>query len=145
MSRQMSEKDVQMLQWVRRCEDSFANAMEQVAECIFEQKGLHVVLLTGPTCSGKTTTANLLESYFRERGRRIIPVSIDDFYYDREQLDLISKQKGLEDMDYESVETLDLDALRQFTEEMIHAEEIHSPVFDFSIGRRSGYRTIRFS
>lgn len=143
MSNNCADKDVKNAKWIHQCEAAFATSLEKIAEDIFQKEELHMVLLTGPTCAGKTTTANLLERYFSERGRRILPVSIDDFYHDHDRLEEISKRKGLEDIDYESVDTIDLDALRIFTEEMVHSDEVHSPIFDFRKACRTGYRSIR--
>lgn len=139
----MNKKDVKNLEWIRKCEHAFSDSLEKVAEAIFCQKDLRIVLLTGPTCAGKTTTANLLERYFFERGRRILPVSIDDFYYDHDRLEQISREKGLEDIDYESIDTIDFEALKAFTEEIAHSDEVHSPIFDFRKACRTGYRSIQ--
>ena len=143
MSNNKTEKDVKNLKWIQACEAAFAASLEKVAKELFEKENLHMVLLTGPTCAGKTTTANLLEKYFSGRGRRILPISIDDFYYDHDRLEQISKSKGLEDIDYESIDTIDFEALRAFTEEIVHSDEVHSPIFDFRKACRTGYREIK--
>ena len=83
-------------EWIKRCEDNFADSIRRIAEDICKKRELRIVRLFGPTCSGKTTAANILISVFESLGKRAHIVSIDDFYYDRETLLQMSRAKGLE-------------------------------------------------
>lgn len=129
--------------WIERCENDFADRVRTVAEDICKNKGLRIIRLFGPTCSGKTTASRLLTEMFASLGVRAHTVSIDDFFYDRELLLEKSKEKGLEVVDYDSPDTIDNEALHVFAEEIFETDEIHCPIYDFKLGGRNGYRTMK--
>lgn len=136
----MEDKEY-MRQYIEKCDADFKKRLYCIADSI-AAKGVKIVSLSGPTCSGKTTAATMFAKRLGADGRRVHIVSIDDFYYDRDHLDRMSKQKGSNTIDYDSVDTIDLEALRAFVSEAISGEEVHCPVFDFKLGMRSGYRCI---
>ena len=137
-----NEKQLMQAEWIKRCEKSFSDRFNDIAEDICRNRGLRIVRLFGPTCSGKTTSAEILISLFEELGKRAHVISIDDFFYDKDVLLQKTKEKGLEGLDYDSPDTIDLDALREFAREIFESDEVHCPVFDFLTGKRDGYRTI---
>lgn len=125
---------------VHRCEARFASRLSEIAAEIGGKSTLRVCTLTGPTCSGKTTAAEMLVSRLLSYGKRVHVISIDDFYYPTEYLRRLSAEKGLDGIDYDSVDTIDLAALREFTEEIFSSSVVHCPIFDFGHGTRTGYR-----
>ena len=129
-------------EWIKKCEEEFAEKFFDIAEDICARRALRVVRLFGPTCSGKTTAAEILISFFSKLSKRAHVVSIDDFFYGRERLLELARQKGLEGLDYDSPDTIDCDALRDFVREIFTADEVHCPTFDFVEGRRTGYKTM---
>ena len=129
-------------EYIKKCDNEFERNLNRVADAIAEGKE-RVVCLSGPTCSGKTTAASMLAKRLFSDGRKIHIISIDDFYLDREVLHQLSMAKGLDEIDYDSVDTIDLKALKSFVSEVFMGEEIHCPVFDFKQGARAGYRTVR--
>ena len=134
-------KDVR--EWIRECEDAFVKQLKGIAEEICKEDRVRLIRLSGPTCSGKTTVANMLIERFAEEGKRLHLVSIDDFYYDKEYLHARMETEGLTTIDYDSAKTIDLQALRSFTEEVFASEESHCPIFDFKAGTRVGYRSVQ--
>lgn len=130
-------------EWIRQCEQSFAKKFFDIAEDICKRRGLRVVRLFGPTCSGKTTAAEILISLFADLGKRAHVISIDDFFYDRETLLEMTRDKGLKRLDYDSPDTIDCKELSDFVEEIFTADEVHCPIFDFTEGRRTGHRSIK--
>ena len=95
--------------------------------------GLHtrcLVMLSGPSSSGKTTTALLLRDYLRDLGVDAHTVSLDNFYRGRGQA------PRLEDgsYDYEAVEAFDLPRLQLCMQELIRDGGTRLPVFDFTRG-----------
>lgn len=138
-----NEKQQNQAQWIKDCENSFAERFNDIAEDICKNRHLRIVRLFGPTCSGKTTAAEILISLFEAQGKRAHVISIDDFFYDRETLLKKTKEKGLEGLDYDSPDTIDCDALKEFAQEIFESDEVHCPIFDFLTGGRDGYRTIR--
>lgn len=128
-------------EWIARCEERFAEDVKSIAEDICLERGLKVVRLFGPTCSGKTTAADILVAVFESLGKRAHIVSIDDFYYSREYLLELSRAKGLDGLDYDSPDTIDAQALKIFVGEIFESNEAHCPVYDFTIGERNGHKT----
>jgi len=135
-----NDKNLKNADWIKSCEGRFADRFYSIAQDICQRRALRIVRLFGPTCSGKTTAAQILISIFESFGKKAHVVSIDDFFYSREELLERSREKGIEGIDYDSPDTIDLDALRTFTEEIFESSVVHSPVFDFKEGKCVGYR-----
>ncbi len=127
---------------VHDCEARFAAALGAIADELGRKESLRVCTLTGPTCSGKTTAAQMLVSKLSRYGKRMHVISIDDFYYPTDYLRRLSKEKGLDSIDYDSVDTIDLTALGDFAEEIFSSSTVHCPIFDFRHGTRTGYREL---
>ena len=132
-------------EWIRLCEEEFSKQFYRIAEDICNNRGLRIVRLFGPTCSGKTTAARLLIDMFARLGRRAHLVSIDDFFHNRDVLLEMSRAKGLKGLDYDSPDTIDSEELGRFVEEIFESNEVHCPVFDFKVGARTGYKTMSIS
>ena len=130
-------------EWIELCEKRFSDKFYGIAGDICKNRGLRIVRLYGPTCSGKTTAAKLLISIFESFGKKAHLVSIDDFYFDRDVLYEKSKEKGQKTLDYDSPTTIDCDELYRFAREIFESDEVHCPIFDFKEGRRTGYKTIK--
>ncbi len=126
---------------IRKSDDCFRKRLYEVADGIAAREGIRIIGLSGPTCSGKTTAAVMLAERLETQGKRVHTVSIDDFYYDREYLHRMSLEKGDDEIDYDSVDTIDLDALRLFIGEAFSHKTVHCPVFDFKTGKRVGYKS----
>ncbi len=132
----------EMARFVNGCEKEFEKRLGDTVRSIGEIEELRVISLCGPTCSGKTTAANKIISEFREQGRRVNVISIDDFYYDKEILRKKSQERGEDGIDYDSVQTIDLPLLSEFVENIFSSSELYCPVFDFNSGARTSYRKI---
>ena len=133
--------DVQ--RWVSDCDAAFSEYICGIAEDILRRDGVKVIRLVGPTCSGKTTAANMLAKSFEKFGKRLHTISIDDFYYDTDALAQMSSDKGHESIDYDSPDTIDIAELSRFVDEIFSSDLSHCPVFDFTTGKREGYREYR--
>jgi len=119
---------------VADCEADYAARIERAAAAI-EASGTHVVMLTGPSASGKTTTANKLAECISAHGRRGIVVSLDNFY--KNLCDYPRRPDGT--VDYESVDALDIAEINRCLLELIETGRTEIPDFDFaSENRRIG-------
>lgn len=103
--------------------------------------GRRILTLAGPSCSGKTTTAEMLKLEFAAIGKHLHTISIDDFYYDRDVLAARSRARGGE-IDYDSPETVDIPLFARVVEEITNAPSASVPRFSFREGRRTGMRQI---
>lgn len=125
-----------MRELVLQSDRNLEKRMEEVADQISKLPDLRLIGLTGPTCSGKTTTARLLTEVFEKCGRRVHVVSIDDFYYDKEFLHKRAAEDPNVEIDYDSEETIDVDLLAEKAESLLACRETRMPKFDFHSGSR---------
>ncbi len=107
--------------------------VDAVADTIFSDAGKKIVMLAGPSSSGKTTTASILSEDIRKLGGKAYTVSLDDFYFPHSvgyPLDENGKP------DYECVEALDIELLHAKLGELAENGKSDLPVFDFKTGER---------
>ena len=129
---------------VRENEADFEARLSALTKSVSEETNSRLITLSGPTCSGKTTTANKLVDTFTKCHKRVNIISIDDFYYDNVKLVEISKAKGIDHVDYDSADTIDLRALDLFIDEILDSKkpEVHCPIYDFVEKKRTRYKTL---
>jgi len=132
----MSEEEKR--DFVQKCEDEFEIQLENAAKKILEE-GKKIVTLSGPTCSGKTTTASRFISAIEKNGKKVGVISIDDFYKSRTALELESKERGLEKVDYDSALSIDLDYFEECADGILRGDIIKLPRYSFTRGERSEY------
>lgn len=104
----------------------------QIADMINERKETKVVLIAGPSSSGKTSFANRLSIQLRVNGHVPIPISLDDYFVDR---DHTPKDENGE-YDFESVYSLDLDLFNKHLCSLLKGEEVEIPSYNFRSGER---------
>ena len=103
----------------------------QVADMVC-QRGAKIVMLAGPSSSGKTTSANRLATQLRVHGRKPILMSLDDYYLDRHLIAPGPDGK----LDLEHINTIDTDLFRQHMGMLLNGEEVELPSFNFKAGKR---------
>ncbi len=102
-----------------------------IAEMIAARKSVKMVLIAGPSSSGKTTTCKRLSIQLICNGIRPVPISLDDYFVDRE----LTPKDHKGDYDYESVYALNLPLLNQQLKQLFEGEEVELPRYDFQTGR----------
>ena len=107
-----------------------------IAEEIAARGSVKMVLIAGPSSSGKTTTCKRLSIQLLCNGIRPVPISLDDYFVDREHTPL--DEKG--DYDYESLYALNLELFNRQLNQLFAGEEVELPRYNFQTGRseRSG-------
>ena len=128
--------------YIADCEMGFRQRVIAVAEQLHAVSGLQLIGLSGPTCAGKTTTANILEGRLAALGRRVHTISVDDFFRDQPQSQ--EKQKGSEgeSIDFDSIDALDFECFERCLSELMRTGRTMLPGFDLSTSRRVGYREL---
>lgn len=119
--------------FVKVCEQRYHDRLEAAALAALES-GAQIVMLTGPSAAGKTTTARKLSALIAESGRRSAVISLDDFFVGEGRY---PKQADGSD-DYECVEALDLPVLRQCLQDLAGTGVCDTPIFDFLTQRPTG-------
>jgi uridine kinase len=104
-----------------------------IADSIYERRdSVMVVLIAGPSSSGKTTTAKRLAIELKVLGLDPIAISLDDYYVGAEKTPL--NEKG--ERDYECLEALDVGLLNEQLLALFAGEEVEIPSYDFRVSRR---------
>ncbi len=118
--------------FVHNCDKSFYNRLCDVCEQIVEND-LSVIGLTGPSCSGKTTMANILTGRLEKNGKQVHVISLDDFFY---EVDVLHRMSDDGEIDYDSPDTIDIETLTETVDAIFRYGEVQLPRFDFLTGKR---------
>lgn len=105
--------------------------LAKIAEDIAQRKGVKLVLLAGPSSSGKTTSCKRLSIQLAVNGLKPLQISLDDYFVDR---DKTPKDENGE-YDFESIYALNLDLLNDQFNALFRGEEVDLPKYDFSSGK----------
>lgn len=110
----------------------------KIAEEIASRKGVKLVLLAGPSSSGKTTSCKRLSIQLAVNGLKPLQISLDDYFVDREK----TPKDASDEYDYESIYALDLDLINEQFNALFRGEEVELPKYDFQSGKskKSGNR-----
>lgn len=104
----------------------------EIADSILDKKA-RAVLVSGPSSSGKTTSANRIATQLRVLGLDPIMLSLDDYYLDHDVIP--TDEKGEQDL--ESIYTLDIPRFSKDFAELLNGQEVEIPQFDFASSKRS--------
>jgi uridine kinase len=122
--------------------EAFQNKkLSEIADRIYEKRDeVKVVLIAGPSSSGKTTTAKRLSILLKVMGLDPLAVSLDDYYLGPERTPKDEHGKP----DFECLEALDVPYLNEQLLSLFKGEEVELPIFDFKTGsRKEGGRKIK--
>ncbi len=123
--------------FVMRCEHEYEARIEAAAkDIIFENKP--IILITGPSASGKTTTANKIKESLIQKGKKAQVISLDNFYKN------INEYPRLADgtKDYENITALELNVFKACLEKILKDDKAHFPVYDFKTETRHDEKTL---
>lgn len=102
-----------------------------IADEIAKRKGVKLILLAGPSSSGKTTTCKRLSIQLIANGLRPLQISLDDYFVDRE----LSPRDENGDYDFESIHALNLKLINEQFNALFNGEEVELPRYDFPTGK----------
>lgn len=105
--------------------------ISQIADQITTHPDVRVVLIAGPSSSGKTTFCKRLSIQLLANGIRPVQISLDDYFVDREK----TPKDADGDWDYESIHALDINLINLQLSALFRGEEVELPKYDFLSGR----------
>ncbi len=112
--------------------------ISRIADTILaQQRALRVLLIAGPSSSGKTSFLRRLNTQLFVNGFKPVPLSLDNYYLDRDATPLDDDGKP----DYEVLHALDLPLLQDHIQRLVEGERVEVPTFDFVAGRRAAQHT----
>ena len=108
------------------------NRLLKIASEINSKKDIKIVLIAGPSSSGKTTTTTKLCMFLKSFGLNPKMLSMDDYFVDRNETPLDEKGQP----DYECLEAIDLKLFNTQLETLLKGEEVDIPTFNFVLGKK---------
>ena len=118
---------------IRLSEEHQINNLFKLAHQITSNKDIKMVLITGPTSSGKTTIAKKLSYILRSFGKSPINISVDDFYIDMK--DRVKDEEG--NPEIERIEAFDTNLFNKKVSGLLDKKEVALPKYDFIEGKKS--------
>ncbi|MBT3181928.1 MAG: nucleoside kinase [Deltaproteobacteria bacterium] len=103
-----------------------------IADQIASSKDVRLVLIAGPSSSGKTTFSKRLSIHLKTYGLEPIAISIDNYYVDRSR----TPKHADGTYDFESIDALDIDLFNDHMQKLLHGEEVAIPFYSFPLGKR---------
>lgn len=110
-------------------EKKIAQIADTITEHIDEKK---LILIAGPSSSGKTTFSKRLEIQLKVNGLKPVSISLDDYFVNREDTPLDDKGE----FDFEALNAIDLELFNRDLERILAGEEVEIPTFNFHLGKR---------
>ncbi len=118
---------------VRESDAAYEQDLENAAELVMARRGqVKIVIIAGPSSSGKTTTTTKLGLRLEHIGLKLVALNVDNYFFD---LALHPKDE-YGDYDFETPQALDLDLINEHLAKLIAGEEIQMPRYDFKTGLR---------
>lgn len=125
-------------QIVHESESAYEDDVTVASEEIIERgRELRLVIICGPSSSGKTTTTIKLEQILRRRGLKFLTLNVDNYFFD---LDVHPKDE-FGDYDFETPQSLDLPLVNKHLRQLASGEEVKIPYYDFKTSRQFLDRT----
>ncbi|MEG0073983.1 MAG: nucleoside kinase [Clostridia bacterium] len=103
----------------------------EVAQAIAKRKNVKVVLIAGPSSSGKTTFSRKLAKQLEVDGYIPVPISMDDFFKERNEIPFINGKQN-----FENVDAVDIELYKKTLDELLAGKEVTMPRFDFTQGKK---------
>lgn len=122
----------QLREFVRVNEALHEKSISAIADQ-FANSGARLILIAGPSSSGKTTFAHRLMIALKVLGLKPMSISLDDYYIDREKIPF--DEDGRQDL--ERLDTLDVDLFNEHLVRILQGEAVQTPIYDFKTGRRT--------
>lgn len=122
----------EMADIIRISEALHEKKIAYIADKICEDPKRRIILIAGPSSSGKTTFAQRLSIQLRVNGKRPVSISLDDYFVNREDTPL--DENG--DYDFESIEAIDIKLFNENLLGLMNGKEVELPTFNFMTGKR---------
>jgi uridine kinase len=123
---------------VHESDKIYREDLESAAEMILAlQKKLRMIIITGPSSSGKTTSTIKIGMRLQHHGLNLVTLNVDNYFYDLE----LHPRDEFGDYDFETPQSLDLGLIDQHLGRLIAGEEVLIPFYDFKSGKRFNNHT----
>ena len=117
---------------IRICEALHEKKIASIADEISSNRNVNIVLIAGPSSSGKTTFSKRLSIQLQVNGVVPTPISLDDYFVNRER----TPRDEFGEYDFESIYALDLELFNIHLKKLLSGEEVEIPSYSFKLGKR---------
>ncbi len=136
LNKRISEGEFQNI--VAESEEAYELDVEYATELIASRRDeLKVVIISGPSSSGKTTTTIKLRQRLGRMGLNLVTLNVDNYFYDLE----LHPKDEFGDYDFETPQALDLALINEHLLRLIEGKEVLIPFYDFKTGHRYNEKT----
>lgn len=119
---------------VHACEDRYANECRAAGKRVLDRgEGVRLIIVAGPSSSGKTTTTMKMEEQLSMHGKKLRAFHVDNYFYDLE----IHPKDEFGDYDYETPQALDIKLINKHLEQLLAGKTVLLPHYDFKTGTRT--------
>jgi uridine kinase len=123
---------------VRETDRAYNEDITTASEIVSGRRGqVRLMIIAGPSSSGKTTTTTKLTHLLGKMGLSLVPLTVDNYFFDLE----MHPRDEFGDYDFETPQALDLELINDHLKKLIAGEEIRSPFYDFKVGKRREGKT----
>lgn len=122
----------QWTKFVGRCDSAYHQDVKAAANRILAKKDVKLVIIAGPSSSGKTTTTIKLEELLQEQGKSFKTINVDNYFFDLE----LHPKDIYGDYDFETPFAIDIELFNDHLRELIRGKEVLTPYYDFKNGKR---------
>ena len=117
---------------VKKSEEAYENDIRSVSALIEERRDVvKLVIIAGPSSSGKTTTTQKIAHHLGKQSLRFVELNLDNYYYDLE----LHPKDEFGDYDFETPQSLDIELINRHLHQLLAGEEILMPFYDFKTGK----------
>ncbi|MBN2055902.1 response regulator SirA [bacterium] len=118
---------------VTAADAAFEADVRAAAGAILKKRdSVRLVIIAGPSSSGKTTTTQKLEHYLRKAGLELVALGLDNYFYDLE----VHPKDEFGDYDFETPQAMDIELINSHLADLCMGREVGVPVYNFITGRR---------
>jgi uridine kinase len=120
---------------IAECEEFYSQELERAVSRLAERlESVRMVIIAGPSSSGKTTTTIKVEELLKPKGYAFVPVNVDNFFLDLDE----HPRDTRGDYDFETPQALDIPLINETFRRLVAGEQVEIPFYNFKTGRREG-------
>lgn len=117
---------------INECENKFKAQLEKIADKILEKETpVKIILIGGPSCSGKTTSARLLGNTLKKHGKKVLSIEMDNFFISKDQRPRLANGS----IDFDSINIVNLELMQKCFSELFETGKSKFPIYDFIAGK----------
>ena len=123
---------------VRETDRAYDEDITTASEIVRERRdSVKIVIIAGPSSSGKTTTTIKLSHLLKKMELSLVPLTVDNYFFDLE----LHPKDEFGDYDFETPQALDLDLINEHLARLVAGEEVMTPFYDFKTSKRHDAQT----